>query len=113
MINKDLKTKFPEFLFSFFQSNSEGDIINEIQRVRHDCDGMIINPGALSHYSLAVRDALASVGMPVIEVHLSTIFSREKFRHTSVTASVCAGIISGFKDKSYYLAVLYLETLIQ
>jgi 3-dehydroquinate dehydratase-2 len=98
----------------FFQSNSEGKIIDRIQQAADVYDGLIINPGALTHYSYALRDALESLSIPIIEVHLSNIFAREDFRQKSVTAPVCAGIIAGFGWKSYLAALeLFYQGLIQ
>ncbi len=94
----------------FFQSNSEGEIIDAIQSTQGDADGIILNAGAYTHYSYAIRDAIASVTVPCVEVHLSNIFSRDDFRHDSVIAPVCAGQISGFGIKSYLLA---LRALVQ
>ena len=92
-----------------FQSNHEGDIIDRIQKAYFDqMDGIIINPGALTHYSYAIRDALASLEIPKIEVHISNIHKREEFRHTSVIAPVCNGQITGLGLKGYLLAVDYL-----
>lgn len=89
-----------------FQSNCEGEIINRIQKAYFDkADGIIINPGAYTHYSYAIRDALASVTVPKIEVHITNIHQREEFRHTSVTAAVCNGQIVGLGLEGYLLAV--------
>mgnify|MGYP000909575950 CR=1 FL=1 len=88
-----------------FQSNIEGEIINYIQNSYENTDGIIINPGAYTHYSIAIYDALKSIDIKAIEVHLSNIYMREKFRHKSITASACIGQISGFGFNSYKLAI--------
>ncbi len=89
-----------------FQSNSEGGIIDKIQEsFLGGIDGIIINPGAYTHYSYAIRDALASVTVPKIEVHISNVHQREEFRHTSVTAPVCTAQMTGFGTKGYLYAM--------
>lgn len=89
-----------------FQSNSEGNIIDRIQEAYYDgTQGIIINPGAFTHYSYAIRDALASLTVPIIEVHISNIHKREEFRHNSVTAPVCTGQIVGLGLKGYLFAI--------
>ena len=87
------------------QSNDEGKLIEALHRARNGYDGIIINPAAFTHYSIALRDAIAAVGLPTIEVHLSNVYQREIFRHHSVTAPVCIGQISGFGSDSYVLAL--------
>lgn len=88
-----------------FQSNNEGDIVTKIQQALNNIDGIIINPAAYTHTSVAIRDAIAAVKLPVIEVHLSNIYNREEFRQHSFVAPVCIGQISGFKSNSYKLAI--------
>lgn len=89
----------------FFQSNSEGAIIDTIHSSLGVFDGIIINPGAYTHYSYAIRDAIASVSIPTVEVHISNIHKREEFRHKSVTAPVCAGQICGLGTNGYLYAL--------
>ncbi|MBI2251860.1 MAG: type II 3-dehydroquinate dehydratase [Armatimonadetes bacterium] len=92
-----------------FQSNFEGEIINKIHQARGHKKGIIINPGAFTHYSYAIRDALTAVELPVIEVHLSNLFSREEFRKNSVLAPICKGFICGLGIESYFLALRYFK----
>ncbi len=107
-----LTKKFPQFDLYYFQSNSEGAIIDQIHKAfEQNFDGIIINPGAYSHYSYAIRDAIKSIQIPVVEVHISNIFNRESFRQKSVTAAACIGTISGFGLKSYELALYYFLNL--
>lgn len=95
-----------------FQSNHEGAIIDKIHEARLSCDGIIINPGAYTHYSYAIRDAIASIRIPCIEVHISNIYAREEFRSKSVVAPVCAGHIAGFGKHGYFLALHGLVELL-
>ncbi len=87
--------------FKFYQSNSEGEIINALHDERHWAQGIIINPAAYSHYSYAIRDAIAAVNIPTVEVHLSDVYNREEFRQMSVISKVCIGQISGLGKDSY------------
>ncbi|MEW5956460.1 MAG: type II 3-dehydroquinate dehydratase [Chloroflexota bacterium] len=88
-----------------FQSNSEGALVDAVHEARTWADGIIFNAGAYTHYSLALRDAIAGVGLPVVEVHISNVHAREEFRHRSVLAPVCLGVIAGFGRNSYFLGV--------
>jgi len=89
----------------FFQSNIEGEIVNRLHEAMGNFDGIVINPGAYTHYSYAIRDAIESIKIPTVEVHLSSIHSREDFRKNSVTSEVCIGQISGFKKFGYVYAI--------
>ncbi|MEM6262196.1 MAG: type II 3-dehydroquinate dehydratase [Bacteroidota bacterium] len=97
---------FPQVELTHFQSNIEGELIDAIQEVpQKDFDGLVINAGAYTHYSYAIHDALKFVSIPKIEVHLSHIFAREPWRHTSVISPACDGMISGLGKKGYFLAI--------
>lgn len=96
-----------------FQSNCEGQIIDQIHRARISAQGIIINPAAYTHYSIAIRDAIKAVNLPAVEVHLSNVHGREEFRAKSVIAPVCVGQISGFGGDSYILALQGIVEYIQ
>ena len=114
-INREIEKKAAdmEMEAEIFQSNYEGAIIDKIQECYGRKDGIIINPGAYTHYSYAIRDALASVDIPVIEVHMSNIHKREEFRHTSVTVPGCLGQMCGFGWKGYLLALEAMKMQLQ
>ncbi len=97
-------------LVDFYQSNVEGEIINKIHQSK-DYDGLVINPGAYTHTSIAIRDAIEATGVRAIEVHLSNIYRREPFRHKSIIAPVCIGQITGLGWYGYILAIEYLNTM--
>jgi 3-dehydroquinate dehydratase-2 len=88
-----------------FQSNSEGDLVTAIHEARTTVDGIIMNPGAYTHTSIAIRDAISGVGLPVIETHLSNVHARESFRRQSMIAPVCVGVVAGFGRNSYFVAL--------
>lgn len=101
----ELQREYAETNLSYFQSNSESEIIDKIHEVGFDIDGIIINAGAYTHTSVAIRDAIAGVTSPVIEVHISNVHTREEFRHKSYISAVCKGVIAGFGLDSYRLAI--------
>ncbi|RAX52513.1 type II 3-dehydroquinate dehydratase [Helicobacter sp. 11-8110] len=96
----------------FFQSNFEGEIVDKIQEALGQYDGIVINPAAYSHTSIAIRDAISAVNLPTIEVHISNIHAREDFRHKSITAGVCAGVVAGFGPMGYHLALQGLSQIL-
>ena len=100
-----------DFEVTVFQSNWEGAIIDEIHKARTEYNAVIINPGAFTHYSYAIRDAIAGVNVPFVEVHMSNIHKREEFRHNSVTAPVCVGQITGFGSYGYKMALDYIKNM--
>ncbi len=109
-INKEL-LKYAKELgvdIEFFQSNVEGEIVNAIQAARQNCAGIVINPAAYTHTSVAIRDAISAVALPAVEIHISNVYAREEFRKDSLIAPVCIGQIAGFGLDSYKLAMLAL-----
>ncbi len=100
-----LKSKYPQVELSYFQSNVEGEIINKLHEVGFSFDGIVMNAGAYTHTSVAIGDAIAAIKTPVVEVHISNVYSREEFRHHSMMAKNCKGIITGFGMMSYELAL--------
>lgn len=100
-----LKKKFPAINLTYFQSNIEGELIDEIQKIGFNFDGIIFNPGGYTHTSVAIGDAIAAITTPVIEVHISNIFGREEFRKLSHVSAKAKGVISGLGLKGYELAV--------
>ena len=112
-INKQITAFAKELGFEcrIFQSNNEGDIVDALQQSSGEVEGIIINAGAYSHYSIAIRDAIEAVCLPCIEVHCSNIFKREDFRKKSIISEVCVGTIVGFSKYSYFLAIRAMENL--
>ncbi|MBQ6096714.1 MAG: type II 3-dehydroquinate dehydratase [Bacteroidales bacterium] len=102
---EQLRNRFADIEIGYFQSNIEGELIDRIQQVGFEADGIIINAGGYSHTSVALHDALAAVTAPAIEVHISNIFAREDYRHHSLLSSACRGIICGMGLEGYALAI--------
>jgi 3-dehydroquinate dehydratase-2 len=100
-----LRKRYPAIEIDYYQSNVEGEIINKIHEVGFSFDGIILNAGAYTHTSIAIADAIAAIRAPVIEVHISNVYKREEFRHNSMLAANCRGVIAGFGMNSYRLAV--------
>ncbi|ADY36992.1 3-dehydroquinate dehydratase [Phocaeicola salanitronis DSM 18170] len=100
-----LKERYPEVEIAYFQSNVEGEMIDKIHETGFTCDGIILNAGAYTHTSIALQDAIRAVSAPVIEVHISNVHAREEFRHKSMIACACRGVICGFGLDSYRLAM--------
>lgn len=104
-INFEITRHFKDDICEFYQSNIEGEICTQIQDAQSEgFDGIILNAGAFTHYSYAIRDAIAAISVPVVEVHMSNVHAREEFRHKSVISAVCRGVICGFGANSYILA---------
>ncbi|HLG40970.1 MAG TPA: type II 3-dehydroquinate dehydratase [Chitinophagaceae bacterium] len=108
---EQLQEKYPKIKFSYYQSNIEGELINELQNAGFDYDGIIFNPGGYTHTSVAIGDAIAAIKTPVIEVHISNVHAREDFRKLSHVSGKAAGSIFGLGLKGYELAVEYLLSL--
>ncbi|MBQ8484899.1 MAG: type II 3-dehydroquinate dehydratase [Bacteroidaceae bacterium] len=104
-----LKKRYPEVEIAYYQSNCEGNLIDKLQEVGFDVDGIILNAGAYTHTSIALQDAIRAIKVPVVEVHISNVHAREEFRHKSMISCACKGVILGFGLDSYRLA---LEALI-
>ena len=102
---EELKARYPNVTFEYYQSNVEGEMINKIHEVGFDFDGIIFNAGAYTHTSIALQDAIRAIKSPVIEVHISNVHKREEFRHKSMISCACVGVICGFGLDSYRLAV--------
>lgn len=100
-----LRKAFPNIRIDYYQSNVEGELINKIHEVGFEADGIVLNAGAYTHYSLALMDAIKCVSTPVVEVHISNVHQREEFRHHSVISPACKGVICGFGLDSYRLAI--------
>jgi 3-dehydroquinate dehydratase-2 len=101
----ELQKHFTNITINYYQSNVEGEIINKLHEVGFSYDGIVLNAGAYTHTSIAIADAIAAINTPVIEVHISNVYKREEFRHTSMLASNCKGVIAGFAMHSYRLAI--------
>lgn len=104
---EQLQSEFPDHEISYFQSNVEGELINNLQAEGFSADGIILNAGAYTHTSIAIGDAVAAIKTPVLEVHISNVFSREEFRHVSYIAPKAIGIVSGLGLNGYRLAILH------
>ena len=112
-IIEGLRQSFPEIRIEHYQSNVEGELINELQKADSKYDGVIINAAGYTHTSVAIRDAISAISIAVVEVHMSNIAAREEFRHNSLLAGVCVASIAGFGANSYSLAVEGLRTYLQ
>ena len=113
-INAEIKVKAENkgFECDVFHSNHEGEIIDKLHSARKEYDGIVLNAGAYTHYSYAIRDAISAIKIPVVEVHMSNVHKREEFRHHSVISPVCVGVIAGFGKNSYLLGVEALADIL-
>lgn len=105
-----LQARFPDVVLSYYQSNVEGELINKLHEVGFSYAGIVLNAGAYTHTSVALHDAIKAIATPVVEVHISNVYQRETYRHTSLITGACLGVIGGFGMDSYRLAI---EALIQ
>ena len=101
----ELQARYPNHTLTYYQSNVEGEIINKLHEIGFNFDGVVLNAGAYTHTSVAIADAIAGIKTPVIEVHISNVYKREEFRHHSMLAASCRGVIAGFGLDSYRLAI--------
>ena len=108
---KELELEFSKIQFEYYQSNVEGEIINKLHEVGFSYDAIVINAGAYTHTSIGIGDAIAGIETPVIEVHISNVYAREEYRHRSLMAKNCVGVIAGMGLNSYRLAVLHFLSL--
>ena len=106
-----LQERFPEVALTYYQSNVEGEIINKLHEVGFSYEGVVLNAGAYTHTSVAIHDAIKAIDAPVVEVHISNVYQRETYRHTSLITGACVGVIGGFGMDSYRLAVEALLVL--
>lgn len=114
-VNREIAEKAAALGFEceIYKSNHEGAIIDKLHAARLECAGVVMNAGAYTHYSYAIRDAIAAIKIPVVEVHMSNIHARDEFRHTSVIAPVCVGQIAGFGKNSYLLGIEALKGILE
>ena len=108
---KDLKAEFPTVELSYFQSNVEGELINKLHEVGSNFDAIVMNAGAYTHTSIGIADAIAGIKTPVIEVHISNVYAREEYRHVSLMAKNCIGVIAGLGLNAYRLAILHFISI--
>ncbi|WP_183573293.1 type II 3-dehydroquinate dehydratase [Mucilaginibacter sp. X5P1] len=102
---EELRKRYPEIQIEYYQSNVEGELINKLHEIGFSFDGVVMNAGAYTHTSVAIADAIAAINTPVIEVHISNVYKREEFRHHSMLAASCRGVIAGFGLDSYRLGL--------
>jgi len=101
----EIRNNFPEIQIDYFQSNVEGDLINKLQEVGFSYDGVVLNAGGYTHTSVAISDAVAAIQTSVVEVHISNVYKREEYRHQSLMAKNCIGVVAGFGLHSYKMAI--------